>query len=89
MSRGEVDVVVLGAGAAGMAAARVPHDANVDAGFVGAFDDDAVRDVLGLPPPVRPIGLIPIGYCAERPWAHPPQAGGDHFIASGGKIDAR
>ena len=37
------------------------------AGFVGAFDDDAVRTVLGLPRAIRPIGIIPIGYCAERP----------------------
>src|SRR5205807_10620515 len=37
------------------------------AAFVGAFDDDAVRDVLGLPRYIRPIGIICIGYCAERP----------------------
>ena len=37
------------------------------AGFVGAFHDDQVRSVLGLPPEIRPIGIIPIGYCAEKP----------------------
>jgi nitroreductase len=37
------------------------------AAFVGAFDDDAVHAVLGLPKAVRPIGIIPIGFCAERP----------------------
>jgi nitroreductase len=36
------------------------------AAFVGAFDDDAVRAVLQLPDVVRPIGIIPIGYCAEK-----------------------
>jgi nitroreductase len=35
--------------------------------FVGAFDDDQVRAVLGLPQVIRPIGIIPIGYCAEPP----------------------
>ena len=35
--------------------------------FVAAFDDDAVSSVLNLPEHVRPIGLIPIGYCAEKP----------------------
>ena len=35
--------------------------------FVGAYDDDAVREILGLPDHVRPIGIIPIGYCAEGP----------------------
>ena len=35
--------------------------------FVAAFDDQAVSRVLGLPPAVRPIGLITIGVCAEGP----------------------
>jgi nitroreductase len=35
--------------------------------FVGAFDDDQVRAVLGLPQVIRPIGISPIGYCAEPP----------------------
>jgi nitroreductase len=33
--------------------------------FVGSFYDKEVQDVLGLPAEVRPIGIIPIGYCAE------------------------
>ncbi len=37
------------------------------AAFVGAFDDDEVRILLGLPKAVRPIGIIPIGFCAEAP----------------------
>jgi len=35
--------------------------------FVGSFYEEEVREVLGLPPHVRPIGIIPIGYCAEGP----------------------
>jgi nitroreductase len=35
--------------------------------FVGSFYDKEVQDVLGLPEAVRPIGIIPIGYCAEGP----------------------
>jgi nitroreductase len=34
--------------------------------FVAAFDDQRVQKVLGLPKEVRPIGILPIGYCAER-----------------------
>jgi nitroreductase len=34
--------------------------------FVAAFDDQRVQHVLGLPKQVRPIGIIPIGYCAEK-----------------------
>lgn len=37
------------------------------AAFVGAFGDEEVQRVLGLPPATRPIGIIPIGYCAEKP----------------------
>jgi nitroreductase len=33
--------------------------------FVGSFYDQEVQDVLGLPQDVKPIGIIPIGYCAE------------------------
>lgn len=35
--------------------------------FVGAFDDDRVRSVLGLPAHVLPVGIIPVGVPAERP----------------------
>jgi nitroreductase len=35
--------------------------------FVGSFYDEQVQEVLGLPQEVRPIGIIPVGYCAEGP----------------------
>ncbi len=35
--------------------------------FVAAFYDREVQEVLGLPSHIRPIGIIPIGYCAEGP----------------------
>jgi nitroreductase len=39
------------------------------AGFVGAFDDDKVSEILGLPQDgsVRPVGIIAIGYPDENP----------------------
>jgi nitroreductase len=37
------------------------------AGFVGAFDDDKVSEILGLPESVRPIGIIALGYPDEEP----------------------
>jgi nitroreductase len=39
------------------------------AGFVGAFDDGKVSEILGLPHDgsVRPIGIIALGYPDERP----------------------
>jgi nitroreductase len=42
-------------------------DEGLGACFVGSFYDQEVQEVLGLPRDVRPIGIIPIGYCAEEP----------------------
>jgi nitroreductase len=39
----------------------------VGACFVGAFDDSKVSEILGLPQDVKPIGIICVGYPAERP----------------------
>ena len=35
--------------------------------FVGAYDPVQVANILGLPDHVRPVGLITIGYPAQRP----------------------
>lgn len=35
--------------------------------WVGAFREDDVTTVLDLDPEVRPVALIPVGYCAENP----------------------
>lgn len=37
----------------------------IGAGFVGAFDDDKVAEILKLPRYVRPIGIITLGYPKE------------------------
>jgi len=42
-------------------------DEGLGACFVGSFYDEEVQEVLDLPRDVRPIGIIPIGYCAEGP----------------------
>jgi nitroreductase len=42
-------------------------DEGLGACFVGSFYDEEVQEVLNLPQEVRPIGIIPIGYCAEGP----------------------
>jgi nitroreductase len=39
--------------------------------FVGSFYDEQVQELLSLPQEVRPIGIIPIGYCAEGPRRFP------------------
>jgi len=37
--------------------------------WVGAFDPDAAREVLGLPDDVEPVAFTPLGYPADRPRA--------------------
>ena len=46
-------------------------DEGLGACFVGSFHDREVQRVLGLPPDVRPIGIIPVGYCTEGPEKFP------------------
>ena len=37
------------------------------ASFVGAFNDEKVSEILGLPEHVRPIGIVALGYPGEKP----------------------
>lgn len=33
--------------------------------WIGAFDENAVRDALGIHAPITPVAILPIGYSAE------------------------
>jgi len=48
--------------------------------WVGAFDEKAVRRILGLPTELRPIAIIPIGYPAEKPKRTPRKNLGEIII---------
>ena len=37
--------------------------------WLGAFHEDEVREVLGIPPDVRVVAVLPVGYPAEAPRA--------------------
>lgn len=39
--------------------------------WVGAFDESEVARLLGLPPGLRPVALVPVGYPAETPAPRP------------------
>ncbi len=39
--------------------------------WIGAFFEDKVKDLLGIPPDVRVVELMPLGYPAEKPAARP------------------
>lgn len=42
-------------------------DAGLGTCWIGAFDPDAAREVLGLPEGVEPIAFTPLGYPADQP----------------------
>jgi nitroreductase len=33
--------------------------------WVGAFDEDQVKELLGIPPQIRVVGLLPVGYAQD------------------------
>jgi nitroreductase len=35
--------------------------------WMGAFDEDVVKEIVGLSENVRPVALVPVGYAAEDP----------------------
>ncbi|MGQ9582545.1 MAG: nitroreductase family protein [Thermoplasmatota archaeon] len=43
------------------------HSRGLGCCWVGAFDESAVSEVLGLPGDVRPVALLPVGAPGERP----------------------
>ena len=47
--------------------------------WVGAFDEYAVCELLGIPHQATPIAIIPVGYPDEKPSA-PPRMGPDKVI---------
>lgn len=46
-------------------------DEGLGACFVGSFYDGEVQEALDLPRDVRPVGIVPIGYCTEAPGRFP------------------
>ncbi|MCJ7621504.1 MAG: nitroreductase family protein [Anaerolineae bacterium] len=42
-------------------------DAGLGTCWIGAFDAEAAKEVLGLPPGVEPIAFTPLGYPADEP----------------------
>ena len=43
------------------------HERGLGAVWMGSFDEDAVRGLLGLPDSVRPVALLALGWPAEHP----------------------
>ena len=43
------------------------HDIGLGSCWVGAFEEDTLRDLLGIPEHIRPQAIITIGHAAEKP----------------------
>jgi nitroreductase len=39
--------------------------------WIGAFYEDKVKEILGVPPEIRVVALLPLGYPAEQPAPRP------------------
>lgn len=47
----------------------VAHAHGLATCWIGALDEDAVRELLRLPQHLRPVSLVPVGYPTEHPTA--------------------
>ena len=71
--RGEL-YAVQDASAAAMNMMLMALDLGLGTCWVGAFDEQAVSRLLGIPQGVRPVMLMPLGFPDESPYA-PPRLG--------------
>jgi len=65
--RGRRFYCLLDAAAATQNLLLAVHGLGLGACWVGGFDDQAVASVLGLPPHVRAVAIVPVGVPAGRP----------------------
>lgn len=63
--RGELLYSVQDSAAATAHILLAAADAGLASCWIGAFDESAVRDALGITSPITPVAVIPIGYSAE------------------------
>jgi nitroreductase len=47
------------------------HAMGLSTCWVGAFNEEEAKSVLGAPDGVRPIAIVPVGHAAERPRVQP------------------
>lgn len=51
--------------------------------WIGAFNEDEVKEILGIPQEMKVIALTPVGRPAETPRARPRKAKGEVFFLDG------
>lgn len=64
-SRGEALYAIQDTAAAAENLVLAAVDRGLATCWIGAFDESAVREALGLTPPITPLAVFPIGHSAE------------------------
>lgn len=59
------------------------HDLGLGTVFVGVFDEEQLKDLLGIPPQIRIVGLFPLGYPAGEAKGGPPRKPLAEFVHYG------
>ncbi len=59
------------------------QDQGLGSVFVGVYDEEAVGELLDIPPDIRIVGLFPVGYPATEPKAGPPRKSLDEIVFYG------
>lgn len=59
------------------------HDLGLGTVFVGVFDEEQLKGLLGIPPHIRIVGLFPLGYPAGEAKGGPPRKPLSEFVHYG------
>lgn len=59
------------------------HDLGLGTVFVGVFDEEQLKGLLGIPPHIRIVGLFPLGYPAGEAKGGPPRKPLAEFVHYG------
>lgn len=59
------------------------HDLGLGTVFVGVFDEEQLKGLLGIPPQIRIVGLFPLGYPATEAKGGPPRKPLTEFVHYG------
>ena len=59
------------------------HDLGLGSVFVGVFDEEALGDLLDIPPGIRIVGLFPLGYPLGEVKSGPPRKPLDELVYYG------
>ena len=70
-ARGRELFAIQDAAAATQTFLLAAHERGLGAVWMGSFDEDAVRKILGVPRHARPVSLVALGWPAENP--EPPE----------------